>query len=86
MIRRTNAGLEAARSRSRIGGRKKGLKVLNEKIAPLVLNACKEGNSIRNIMQAFSIPSTATVYKILNTKTDLQSESHSETGLQKGAD
>lgn len=74
LIRRTNAGLDAARARGRIGGRKKGLSARYEKISPLVVNAYKEGNTIRDIMQAFSIPSSATVYKILNTRTNIKSD------------
>lgn len=65
LIQRTKAGLEAARSRGRTGGRKKGLSVRYEKIAPMVRSAYQEGRTIRDIMQAFSIPSSATVYKIL---------------------
>ncbi|GGC06641.1 recombinase family protein [Dyadobacter sediminis] len=71
LIRRTNAGLEAARARGRVGGRKKGLSPRYEKIAPLVLKAYKDGSTIRDIMQAFSIPSSATVYKILKGRMDL---------------
>lgn len=66
LILRTKAGLEAARSRGRTGGRKKGLSERYEKIAPMVRSAYREGRTIRDIMQAFSIPSSATVYKIVN--------------------
>ncbi|CAN5208202.1 site-specific DNA recombinase [soil metagenome] len=66
LILRTKAGLEAARARGRTGGRKKGLSARYEKIAPMVRSAYGEGRTIREIMQAFSIPSSATVYKIVS--------------------
>ncbi len=66
LILRTKAGLEAARARGRRGGRKKGLSARYETIAPMVRSAYGEGRPIRAIMEAFSIPSSATVYKILN--------------------
>jgi DNA invertase Pin-like site-specific DNA recombinase len=65
LIRRTKAGQEAARARGRMGGRPKGLSPHYQEIAPLVINAYKEQRSIREIMKAFKIPSTTTVYKIL---------------------
>lgn len=66
LILRTKAGLEAARARGRTGGRKKGLSARYEQIAPMVRSAYGEGRTIREIMQAFSIPSSATVYKIVS--------------------
>lgn len=66
LILRTKAGLEAARCRGRRGGRKKGLSARYEKIAPMVQSAYGEGRTIREIMQAFAIPSSATVYKIVH--------------------
>ena len=65
MIRRTKAGQEAARARGKMGGRPKGLSPHYKEIAPIVISAYKEERSIREIMKAFKIPSTATVYKIL---------------------
>ncbi len=66
LIRRTKAGQEAARARGRMGGRPKGLSPHYQEITPMVISAYKEERSIRDIMKAFKIPSTATVYKILN--------------------
>ena len=65
LIRRTKAGQEAARARGRMGGRPKGLSPRYQAIAPMVIGAYKEQRSIRDIMKAFAIPSTTTVYKIL---------------------
>lgn len=67
LIQRTRAGLTAARVRGRMGGRPKGLSNRYQSISPMVASAHGEGRSIRYIMQAFQIPSTATVYKILAT-------------------
>lgn len=66
LIRRTKAGLNSARARGRMGGRPKGLSPHYQEIAPLVISAYKELRSIREIMKAFKIPSTTTVYKILS--------------------
>jgi DNA invertase Pin-like site-specific DNA recombinase len=66
LIRRTKAGQEAARARGRMGGRPKGLSPHYQEISPLVISAYKEHRSIREIMKAFKIPSTTTVYKILS--------------------
>lgn len=66
LIRRTKAGQEAARARGRMGGRPKGLSPHYQEIAPMVVDAYRQQRSIRDIMKAFKIPSTATVYKILN--------------------
>ena len=66
LIRRTKAGQEAARARGRMGGRPKGLSPHYQEIAPMVVDAYKQQRSIRDIMKAFKIPSTATVYKILS--------------------
>ncbi|MDZ7896501.1 MAG: recombinase family protein [Arcicella sp.] len=66
LIRRTKAGQEAARARGRMGGRPKGLSPHYQEIAPLVISAYKEQRSIREIMKAFKIPSTTTVYKIFS--------------------
>ncbi len=65
LIRRTKAGQAAARARGRMGGRPKGLSPRYQEIAPMVISAYKEERSIREIMKAFKIPSTTTVYKIL---------------------
>lgn len=66
LIRRTKAGQEAARARGRMGGRPKGLSPHYQEIAPMVVDAYKQQRSIRDIMKAFKIPSTSTVYKILS--------------------
>lgn len=66
LIRRTKAGQEAARARGRMGGRPKGLSPHYQEIAPMVIDAYKQQRSIREIMKAFKIPSTTTVYKILS--------------------
>ena len=66
LIRRTKAGQEAARARGRMGGRPKGLSPHYQEIAPMVIDAYKQHRSIREIMKAFKIPSTTTVYKILS--------------------
>jgi len=66
LIHRTNAGLAAARSRGRNGGRPKGLSPHYVAITEMVKMAYAQKNSIREIMKAFKIPSTATVYKILS--------------------
>lgn len=65
LIQRTNAGLAAARSRGRNGGRPKGLSPHYVAISDMVKSAYEQKKSIRDIMKAFKIPSTATVYKIL---------------------
>ena len=65
LIRRTKAGQEAARARGRMRGRSNGLSPRYQAIAPMVISAYKEQRSIRDIMKAFAIPSTTTVYKIL---------------------
>ncbi|MFN3852153.1 MAG: recombinase family protein [Spirosomataceae bacterium] len=66
LIRRTKVGQEAARARGRMGGRPKGLSPHYQEIAPMVISTYKEQRSIREIMKAFKIPSTAKVYKILS--------------------
>ena len=70
LIRRTKAGREAARARGRIGG-SKGLSSRYQEIAPMVISAYKEQRSIRDIMKAFAIPSTTTVYKVLTNNSVL---------------
>lgn len=65
LIRRTKAGQEAARARGRMSGRPKGLSPHYQEIAPMFVDAYKQQRSIRDIMKAFKIQSTATVYKIL---------------------
>lgn len=65
LIHRTKAGQEVVRARGRMGGRLKGLSPPYQEIALVVISAYKEQRSIRDIMKAFSIPSTTTVYKIL---------------------
>lgn len=66
LIRRTKAGQAAARARGRMGGRPKGLSPRYLEITPMVISAYNDQRSIRDIMKAFNIPSSATVYKILN--------------------
>ena len=56
---------DTARVRGRMGGSPKGLLPRYQEIAPMVISAYKEQRSIRDIMKAFSTPSTTTVYKIL---------------------
>ena len=65
LIRRTKTGQDAALARDRMGGRPKVLSPRYQEIAPMGISAYKEQRSIRDIMKAFAIPSTATVYKIL---------------------
>lgn len=62
----TRVGLAAARARGRNGGRPRGLSPHYQSIAPSVVSAYQQGDSIREIQQAFAIPSSATVYKILS--------------------
>ena len=66
LIRRTKAGREVARARGKIGV-SKGLSSRYQEIAPMVISAYKEQRSIRDIMKAFAIPSTTTVYKVLTS-------------------
>ena len=73
-----NKSGEAARVRGRIGGRPKGLLPHYQEIASIVINAHKQQSSIREIMKAFKIPSTATVYKILNGSGIPQNKKKSE--------
>jgi DNA invertase Pin-like site-specific DNA recombinase len=66
LIRITTAEQKAARARGRMGeGRPKGLLLRYQEIASMVIGAYKEQSCIRDIMKAFTIPSTTTVYKIL---------------------
>ena len=65
LIRRTKAGLAAARARGRVGGRPKGLSEKYRKIQPMVCDAYIQGRSIREICQAFNIKSNKTFYKIV---------------------
>ncbi len=67
---RTIAGLQAARSRGRVGGRPKGLSPMflqKEKIAK-ALYADKDNNnmSVKEIMQSLGIKSKTSFYKIIN--------------------
>jgi len=55
-------------------GRPKGLSPHYQEIAPMVVNAYKQESIIREIMKAFKIPSTATVYKILNENKEKSAE------------
>jgi len=64
LVRRTKAGLAAARARSRSGGRPKGLSEKYRKIQPMVCDAYAKGRSVREIRQAFGIRSNETFYKI----------------------
>jgi DNA invertase Pin-like site-specific DNA recombinase len=66
LIRRTKAGLAAARARGRTGGRPKGLSKKYLKIQPMVCEAYVQGRSVREICQAFGIPSNKTFYKIVD--------------------
>ena len=66
LIRRTKAGLAAARARGRTGGRPKGLSKKYQKIQPMVCDAYVQGRSVREICQAFGIPSNKTFYKIVD--------------------
>jgi DNA invertase Pin-like site-specific DNA recombinase len=61
LIMRTKAGLDAARERGRNGGRPKWLSPHYAGIADMVKSAYAQKKSIRDIMKAFKIPSTATV-------------------------
>lgn len=65
LIRRTKAGLAAAKARGRTGGRPKGLSKKYQKIQPMVCDAYLQGRSVREICGAFSIPSNKTFYKII---------------------
>ena len=66
LIRRTKAGLAAARARGRTGGRPKGLSKKYQKIQPMVCDAYLQGRRVREICGAFGIPSNKTFYKIVN--------------------
>ncbi len=66
LIRRTKAGLAAARARGRTGGRPKGLSNKYQKIQPMVCDAYTQGRSVREICQAFNIKSNKTFYKIVD--------------------
>ena len=66
LIRRTKAGLAAARARGRMGGRPRGLSKKYQKIQPMVCDAYVQGRSVREICQAFGIPSNKTFYKIVD--------------------
>ena len=59
LIRRTKAGQETARARGRMGGQPKGFSPHYQEISPMVVSAYKQERSIRDIMKAFKIPSTA---------------------------
>jgi DNA invertase Pin-like site-specific DNA recombinase len=66
IIERTMAGLEAARSRGRNGGRPKGLDPKYQKIAPAVKELYESGKkSTAEIMSYFNIGSRRTLYKTL---------------------
>lgn len=65
MVENTKAGLEAARERGHVGGRPRGLSDDYKRISVQVLRAQRAGDSIHQIMKAFKIPSSATVYKII---------------------
>jgi len=64
-VARSRTGLSVARARGRRGGRPRGLSPHYQQVAPMVVSAYGQGQSIREIMKAFQIPSSATVYKIL---------------------
>jgi DNA invertase Pin-like site-specific DNA recombinase len=65
LVRRTKAGLAAARARCRTGGRPKGLSEKYRKIQPMVCDAYAKGRSVREIRQAFGIRSNEKYYKIV---------------------
>jgi len=65
LIRRTKAGLAAARARGQTGGRPKGLSKKYQKIQPMVCDAYLQGRTVREICQAFGIRSNETFYKIV---------------------
>lgn len=58
---RTKAGLDAARKRSRVGGRP----AINEKVKKRVRTLFKSGESANDIAKEYGI-GRATVYKIIN--------------------
>lgn len=63
---RTRAGLEAARTRGRSGGRPKGLQERYQLIAPEVREVYEKNNrSTEQIRKMFNIKSQPTLYKIL---------------------
>ncbi len=65
---RTNAGLQAARARGRLGGRPKGLSPQAEATSYAAAALYKEGQlSIKQICQKLSI-SQRTLYKYLRTR------------------
>lgn len=69
MIReRTNAGLNAARERGRVGGRKKGLSPDAERKATAVKALYLAENTVDNICKMLNIGSKRTVYKYLRLK------------------
>lgn len=77
LVRRTRAGLAAARARGRTGGRPKGLSKKYLKIQPMVCDAYLKGRSVREICQAFDIPSNRTFYKMVRPLPDAGKETES---------
>jgi DNA invertase Pin-like site-specific DNA recombinase len=65
IVERTKAGLTAARSRGRVGGRPSGLTKENQDKAELVANLYKNDNSIKKIKKLTGIGSNKTIYKYL---------------------
>ena len=62
---RTNAGLQAARARGRIGGRPSGLSEQAKKKASMAAILYKEGKSIIDIRNVLKIGSNSTIYRYL---------------------
>lgn len=67
-MERSGAGLIAARSRGRIGGRPKGLTEDNERKMKAVKKLYASQLSISEIRKTLDIASNATVYKYINYK------------------
>ncbi len=65
LVRRTRAGLAAAKARGRTGGRPKGLGAKFKKIQPMVCDAYLQGRTVSEIRQAFGISSNHTFYRII---------------------
>lgn len=68
LIRRTNAGLAAARARGRVGGRPKGLSPTADMKANTARTLYLNGNSPTLIMKQLSIKSKETLYRWLRLK------------------
>jgi len=62
---RTYAGLEAARARGRIGGRRSGLSEKSKQLAKAATILYQAGQSTSQILKSLGIGSSATLYKYL---------------------